>query len=86
MKEIEISMSLSHSYPFLDLSRRLGVPYERVLAASQRLDDGWVDPDNTQQMVLLARECGLTRGQTDLVERVCSAPWRWQFPPQGRGL
>lgn len=78
--------NLSHSYPFLDLSLRIGVPYERVLGCAKRLDSGWIDPDNLGHLRHLAQEQGLSLPHVDLVARVCAAPWRWQFPPQGRGL
>lgn len=66
---------LSHSYPFLDLSRRLGVEYKLVLAIADsidREDDGyrpWYEYE-----------------VWSAVHLVCRAPWRWQFPPVGRGL
>jgi hypothetical protein len=31
---------LSHSYPFLDLSRKLRVPYETVLLVADKIDKG----------------------------------------------
>ncbi len=78
--------NLSHSYPFLGLSRLLGVGYGKVLEVAHRLDSGNIDPDDSRHIEQLAAEEGLPVRMVCLVERVCSAPWRWQFPPQGRGL
>jgi stringent starvation protein B len=77
---------LSHSYPFLGLSRSIEVPCERVLAVAQRIDSGGVDPDSDHQLRQLAQEQGVEEMAVHLINRVCCAPWRWQFPPQGRGL
>lgn len=74
---------LSHSYPFLHLSRKLGVPYEVVLRVAEMVDH----PDPAYPGVIAATlVSGLTLDGARLIERVCHAPWRWQFPPQGRGL
>ena len=62
---------LSHSYPFLDLSRKLRVSYAQVLQMADRIDQGM--------------SCQTGR-LYDAVMAVCRAPWRWQYPPQGRGL
>ena len=67
---------LSHSYPFLHLSRKLSVPYERILQLADAFDGkgiaNWREPEDNKLV-----EC---------VSAICVAPWRWQFPPQGRGL
>ena len=66
---------LSHSYPFLHLSRKLGVDYLVVLAIADSVDKGtdgnkpWYG-GRIWQIIML----------------VCSARWRWQFPPEGKGL
>lgn len=68
---------LSRSYPFLHLSRKMGVPYALVLDIASRIDRG-ADPADYwgSDAYHLSRQ----------VAKVCSAPWRRQFPPQGRGL
>ena len=66
---------LSRSYPFLDLSRKLKLSYELVLAVADSIDDKtdghrvWYGGKVWHAALL-----------------VCNAPWRWQYPPQGRGL
>lgn len=62
---------LSRSYPFLALSRKLQLDYCVVLRMADLIDRGLVKPIS---------------GPISLVEAVCRAPWRWQYPPQGRGL
>jgi len=92
VKSVNLS-DLSHSYPFLHLSRKLGVPYERVLAAAD-LIDSWADFGNSYLLadaiythcLRIANQVGMYTDQVRLVARVCVAPWRWQFPPEGRGL
>ena len=66
---------LSRSYPFLDLSRKMDAPYEDVLRLADIIDAGAVNEKDL--------ETSLT-AQT--IAAVCRAPWRWQYPPQGRGL
>jgi hypothetical protein len=93
--------SLSHSYPFRDLARILQRPYRAVLAAAEMIDrwplrsfglDYIVGSQNS--VGGLEKHClrvanavhELTRDEVSAVYRVCAAPWRWQFPPEGRGL
>lgn len=72
---------LSRSYPFLDLARILQRPYASVLGAAEDYDNGRCDnPDEVD------RYRKLTPDEVAVVHRVCAAPWRWQFPPEGRGL
>lgn len=92
--------SLSRSYPFQDLARILGRPYRAVLAAAEMIDRwplrqfgiGYVKDQipeeilktNCLRVANAVRE--LTRDEVGVVHRVCAAGWRWQFPPEGRGL
>jgi hypothetical protein len=64
---------LSRSYPFLHLSRKFGVDYYVVLALATGYDAGYLHPPPQSEP------------HTDCA-RAVHAPWRWQFPPEGRGL
>jgi hypothetical protein len=72
---------LSRSYPFLHLSRKLGVEYGKVLRLADNIDHP--DPGFYGGRYFISE---LTIDQTRVVEQVCHASWRWQFPPEGRGL
>lgn len=90
---------LSRSYPFLNLARILRRPYDRVLAAAEMIDrwplrqfgvdyvSATVEEAEQKHCLRVANAVGgLTTDEVGVVWRVCSAPWRWQFPPEGRGL
>jgi hypothetical protein len=68
---------LSHSYPFLHLSRKFGVEYYVVLALADGYDARYLLPPLESEPY---NHCARA------VHAVCHAPWRWQFPPEGRGL
>jgi hypothetical protein len=73
---MEINLSdLSRSYPFLDLSRRLQLGYGAVLQIADKIDRG-------QGNKYLIYDMGVWNA----VLAICRAPWRWQYPPEGRGL
>ena len=76
MREVDLS-DLSHSYPFLHLSRKFGVYYEVVLALAAGYDAGYMQPPPASEP---HTDCARA------VHAVCHAPWRWQFPPEGRGI
>lgn len=80
MATIDLS-DLSRSYPFLDLSRKFGVPYEQVLTMVEWFD-GHAEEDKKR---IYAYWDGLNL-LSSAVSAVCLAPWCWQFPPNGRGL
>ncbi len=66
---------LSHSYPFLHLSRKLGVPYEHVLTLAAHYDRGTLKQPPKSADRCYAIWC------------VCHAPWRWDMARAGeRGL
>ena len=79
---------LSHSYPFLHLSRKFGVPYSEVLRASSWVDT-WAPPSATPKIVrdVLGRYSCLQPDAAGAVVAVCRAPWRWDMAQsQERGL
>jgi hypothetical protein len=65
---------LSHSYPFLHLSRKFNISYEQVMKLAELYDADMLAPPHEALPVFFA------------IYSVCKAPWRWQFPPEGRGL
>ena len=75
---------LSHSYPFLHLSRKFGVPYSVVLRAAELFDCGLVISPGVADVP--TRMLGMTPfGEAVLA--VCRAPWRWDMSRvQERGL
>lgn len=72
---------LSHSYPFLHLSQKFGVDYGDVLKLVEAIDHP--DPNFYEGSFFVSV---LSIEETRIIEKVCRAPWRWQFPPQGRGI
>lgn len=88
--------ALSRSYPFLDLARILRRPYAAVLAAAEMIDRwplhnfgvGYIHEETLRMHCLRVANAvhELTTDEVVMVHRVCAAPWRWQFPPEGRGL
>jgi hypothetical protein len=68
---------LSRSYPFLDLSRRMGISYGAVLRMSDRIDQ-----QVRRYGSYKVQDLNLTNEQVRAVAEVCMASWRWQFPPQ----
>jgi hypothetical protein len=77
---------LSRSYPFLDLSRRLGVSYGAVLRVSEEIDKMDGDWDGSTRNLDIYYS--LQPEEVMQIIAVCRAPWRWQFPPKpvGRGI
>lgn len=78
---------LSRSYPFLHLSRKFGVDYGEVLRIADHVDKSvkWVGPGGIKYEVYTLIP-DLPDEVVRLIITICLAPWRWQFPPQGRGL
>lgn len=77
---------MSRSYPFLDLSRRLSVSYPTVLEIAD-----WVDAWNATALgpptaPMVQHRFDIPEDKYLAIRDVCRAPWRWQFPPEGRGL
>jgi hypothetical protein len=71
---------LSRGYPFLDLARRTGEDYGRVLAAADVVDSLLSACSNIANLTLRGRH-GLRQETADAVVEVCRAEWRWQFHP-----
>ena len=78
--------TLSRSYPFLGLSRLFNEPYERVLRAADFADKFTSPGYNPAWAKSLAEYSGVSLACAPAVLLVCGASWRWQFPPEGRGL
>jgi len=76
--EDEARMNLSHSYPFLHLSQIFRVSYEAVLDVAEAYDK--ISEEGKKTVAPARTTCG------QFIREVCDAPWRWQYPPQGRGL
>jgi hypothetical protein len=72
---------LSHSYPFLHLSRKFEVAYSEVLRIADVFDYGMSGGLRTVPSHML----GISP-IGEAVLNVCRAPWRWKFPPEGKGL
>jgi len=77
---------LSHSYPFLHLSRKLAVPYEEILSIADRVDK-IIERDGKIWPGFYPDDDHYNFERFDLVVRICSAPWRWDMSRAGdRGL
>jgi hypothetical protein len=80
---------LSHSYPFLHLSRLLGVDYGDVLKVVRNMDRQIRQAScgvSNDGLVRWSDE-GLTPEVRLLIAKVCQAPWRWDMSRVGeRGL
>lgn len=71
---IAIDLSdLSHSYPFLHLSKKFVVPYSAVLGAAHDCDSGRDDVEE------ICRYRKMTIRAVLAVADVCHAPWRWDM-------
>lgn len=73
MTTIDLS-DLSHSYPFLHLSKKFVVPYRDVLEYAERVDDA-IQLRRDYQVSVQPPVTGLQRA----VVAVCRAPWRWDM-------
>jgi hypothetical protein len=82
MEGLVIDLSdLSHSFPFLHLSRKLGLPYQHVLMVASHYDRRTLRPpaDWVRQ--------GMSMGALEAIWNVCHSPWRWDMSRTGeRGL
>lgn len=74
MPNVDLS-DLSHSYPFLHLSRKYGVDYKYILKLVEHYDKGTLNPPHDLMEPFYA------------VYRVCKASWRWDMSRAGeKGL
>lgn len=80
-------VNLSRSYPFMDLARICRVSYSDVLIASYVFDHWRGEDTGFKSMIFISEAVDrLPRRVRDVIRQICDARWRWQFPPQGRGL